>query len=288
MKQENWYNHLSDAEKHVIENGGTEPPFSGALLKNTDEGTYTCRRCGAPLYRSGDKFDSGCGWPSFDDEVSGAVKHLTDQDGRRTEIRCARCDGHLGHVFVGEGFTDKSTRHCVNSLSISFANQPMEETYFAGGCFWGVEHLLGALDGVKEATSGYMGGHIQSPTYRQVCSGRSGHAEVVRVQFDPTKIGYLALAKRFFEIHDPTEVDRQGPDIGDQYRSEVFVLNQTQQDLTELLISSLKQKGFSVATKVTKADIFWPADPSHQKYYTRTGSLPYCHSPVDRFGDEFA
>ena len=164
----------------------------------------------------------------------------------------------------------------------------MEEAYFGGGCFWGVEHLLRMLEGVTEVTSGYMGGHLENPTYRQVCSGTSGHAEVVRVHFDPTRVGYKAIAKRFFEIHDPTAVGRQGPDIGDQYRSEVFILDQTQRDLTEGLISALNQRGFSVATRVTPADIFWPAEPKHQRYYTRTGSEPYCHTPVDRFGDDFA
>lgn len=123
--QENKYRILTEQEKHVIENKGTERPFTGIYYKFDEKGTYHCKKCDAPLYRSADKFDAGCGWPSFDDEIKDAVIRLKDADGRRTEIVCAKCKAHLGHVFVGEGFTKKNTRHCVNSISLIF--KPMEE-----------------------------------------------------------------------------------------------------------------------------------------------------------------
>lgn len=114
------WNKLTPEEENVIVNKGTEYPGTGDLLKNTQKGTYICRRCDAALYTSESKFDSHCGWPSFDDEIKGSVKKISDPDGMRTEIVCSNCDAHLGHVFLGEGFTQKNTRHCVNSISMKF------------------------------------------------------------------------------------------------------------------------------------------------------------------------
>lgn len=274
---------LTAEERHVVEACGTERPFSGKWLKHGGKGTYTCTRCGAPLFSSDTKFDSGTGWPSFDRGLEGAVREVRDSDGRRVEIRCARCDGHLGHVFRGEGYTSQDTRHCTNSLSLDFAAGPREEAFFAGGCFWGVEHLLEDVPGVLNAESGYMGGHAQRPTYRQVTSGSTGHAEAVRILFDPTVVSYEALAKLFFEIHDPTQVDRQGPDVGNQYRSAVFVTGPKQGKITRRLIDVLEKSGLDVATKVAPAGVFWPAEAYHQDYYDRKGTEPYCHARTKRF-----
>lgn len=118
------FNELNEFEKFVIEGKGTERPFTGAYYKNNNAGTYLCKKCNAPLYRSADKFDAHCGWPSFDDEIKGAVKRTKDFDGLRTEITCAKCGAHLGHVFTGEGMTPKNTRHCVNSVSLNFLPEP--------------------------------------------------------------------------------------------------------------------------------------------------------------------
>lgn len=283
------YNPLTPEEENVILHKGTERPWTGEYTDHKEKGTYTCKRCDALLYRSEDKFDSHCGWPSFDDEIDGAVKRVTDADGRRTEILCANCGGHLGHVFEGEGLTAKDTRHCVNSISMNFipAGQAVEPAtgtaIFAGGCFWGVEYFLQQSRGVKSVESGYIGGTVDNPTYEQVCYENTGHAEAVRVTFDPAQTSFEELARLFFEIHDPTQVDRQGPDIGDQYRSEIFYMDEEQKEITEKLIGSLRDKGYKVATKVTPATTFWPAEGYHQDYYFRKGSLPYCHGYTKRF-----
>lgn len=287
MEKTKTFNDLTPEEERVIVRKGTEAPFSGKYYKETAAGTYTCRRCNAPLYRSEDKFDSGCGWPSFDDEIKGAVKRTMDADGRRTEITCAACGGHLGHVFEGEQLTDKNVRHCVNSVSMNFvpAGHPVKTDtgYFAGGCFWGTEHLLQSIDGVLSVKSGYMGGHTGNPTYKEVCSGLTGHAETVEVVFDPSKTSYEEVAKAFFEIHDPTQKNRQGPDIGTQYRSVVFYRDEAQKETAEKLIGILKANGLDVATELKKAGPFWPAEDYHQDYYERNGKEPYCHIYTKRF-----
>ncbi|MEP0827625.1 MAG: bifunctional methionine sulfoxide reductase B/A protein [bacterium] len=281
------FNKLTPEEERVIIHKGTEMPFTGEYYKHKEDGTYTCKRCGAPLYRSSDKFDSGCGWPSFDDEIPGAVKRTPDADGMRTEITCAKCGGHLGHVFEGERFTEKNVRHCVNSISLNFVPVSQEVTtqkaYFAGGCFWGTEYLLQNFEGVISTRVGYMGGKTRNPTYKEVCYENTGHAEAVEVVFDPTKTDYEKLARYFFEIHDPTQLNRQGPDIGDQYRSAVFYVDETQKQIAEKLIKILIDKGYKVVTEVTKAGEFYEAEKYHQDYYNYTGKEPYCHFYQKRF-----
>jgi len=274
---------LTEQEKRVILEKGTEAPFTGKFYKHEEKGTYICRQCGNPLYNSTSKFDAGCGWPSFDEEIPGAVTRKRDADGMRTEIVCSKCGGHLGHVFIGEKFTAKNTRHCVNSISMEFIPQKKESAIFAGGCFWGVEHLLRQLPGVISVESGYTGGLISNPTYEEVCSGTSGHAEAVEVIYDASRISYEKLTKYFFEIHDPTQVNRQGPDIGNQYRSEIFYTTPEQKIIAQALVEKLRTKGFKVATTITKAGKFYPAEKYHQDYYLRKGTQPYCHSYTKRF-----
>ncbi len=281
MAQKNTdYNTLTTEEERVIVNKGTEMPWTGKYTDFKSNGTYTCKRCDAPLYQSGDKFDSHCGWPSFDDAINGAVKRLPDADGRRTEIVCANCGGHLGHVFLGEGFTPKNTRHCVNSISLTFqptAQVRLSKAIFASGCFWGTEDHLAKVDGVISTTVGYTGGDVKNPTYQEVCYSNTGHAEAVEVVYDPEKVSYEELAILFFETHDPTQVNRQGPDIGSQYRSGIFYLDEDQKATAEKLIAILEDKGYDVATEVTMATKFWPGEDYHQDYYDKKGSRPYCH-----------
>lgn len=294
------YNKLTPEEERVILHKGTERPFTGAYTDLEAKGTYLCKRCNAPLYHSTDKFNSDCGWPSFDDAIPGAVRQIPDPDGQRTEILCAACGAHLGHVFTGEGFTAKDTRYCVNSISMNFipAGEKLPapigagkastkarsaKAWFAGGCFWGVEYYFEQAKGVEAAVSGYMGGHVDHPTYQQVCSGTTGHYETVQVSYDPTQTSFETLARLFFEVHDPTQADGQGPDLGQQYHSVIFYSTPDEKATAEKLIGLLKEKGYQVVTQVIPAVTFWPAESYHQDYYAHKGKTPYCHFYTKRF-----
>jgi peptide methionine sulfoxide reductase msrA/msrB len=158
-----------------------------------------------------------------------------------------------------------------------------ERAIFASGCFWGTEFYMMQHPGVLRTTVGYTGGSVPNPSYREVCGGRTGHAEAVEVVYDPSKTTYEALVRLFFETHDPTQVNRQGPDIGTQYRSEIFWLDEAQRATAERLINELRANGLDVATRVTPAGPFWEAEAYHQDYYAKSGGTPYCHIYTKRF-----
>jgi peptide methionine sulfoxide reductase msrA/msrB len=278
---------LTPLARRVLCDKATEYPNTGQYNELAQQGTYLCRRCGLALFRGNNQFHSGCGWPSFDDAIANTVLQRPDADGRRTEILCARCHGHLGHVFVGEHLTHKNLRHCVNSVSLDFVGDELvldtEEALVAGGCFWGVEHYLKQVPGVIKVEVGYLGGHVSEPSYEQVCQGNTGHYEGVRIVFDRDRTDYSAIIKRFFEIHDPTQRDGQGPDLGQQYQSALFCYNDAQVSVAKSLIHALELKGHHVVTRVLAAQPFWPAEDYHQHYYDKTHKSPYCHRPVARF-----
>jgi peptide methionine sulfoxide reductase msrA/msrB len=272
---------------NIIKHKGTEAPNSGKLNLFEGKGTYLCRTCGVALFRSTHKFISACGWPSFDDELPGVIKRVPDIDGRRTEILCERCDAHLGHVFHNEGLTKKNMRHCVNSESIDFVDDQevldTEDAFYAGGCFWGMQYYFAKFDGVLATEVGYMGGGLQSPVYEKVCLGGTGHREVIRVLFNPAKISFKHLTQYFFEIHDPTQAGGQGPDIGEQYESVIYVMTPEQNSIALSLIDQLNCMEFPVKTSVLPAKTFWMAELDHQHYYKAKGTLPYCHHWQKRF-----
>jgi peptide methionine sulfoxide reductase msrA/msrB len=293
------HNPLAKQEKEIIINKKTEPPFSGEYDDFFVDGIYLCKNCSTPLFSSKDKFNSQCGWPSFDDELNNSIKRIPDADGHRTEIVCANCNAHLGHVFEGENLTDKNTRHCVNSLSLKFIpqdNENKQETiYLGGGCFWCIEAVFQKIKGVTEAISGYSGGFVNNPRYKEVCSGETGHAEVVKITFDKSTINLETLLEIFFEVHDPTSLNKQGADVGTQYRSIILYASLRHKEIIEEFIDDqnrsdkLKDK---IVTEVEPLIKFFEAEDYHKDYYLNNPNNSYCAIVIEpklkKFFKEFS
>jgi peptide methionine sulfoxide reductase msrA/msrB len=270
---EDYFSDLTQEEKQILKNKGTEAPFSGEYNDFFEAGIFICRACKTPLYESNTKFNSGCGWPSFDDEIENAIVRYEDLSGgrARTEICCAKCDGHLGHVFIGEQITEKNTRHCVNSLSLQFkAYTNLEKATFGAGCFWQVEKIFKATTGVYLSSVGYMGGNTENPTYEEVCKGQTNHAEVVHIHFNADIISYDEVLEIFWNNHNPTTKNRQGLDVGTQYRSVVFFHSEEQMKIVE---SSLKHQSKNwknpIVTQIISAEKFYRAEEYHQNYLNK-------------------
>ena len=285
LSEDEWKKVLSPEQYYVLREQGTERAYTGKLLLNKDKGIYKCAACGNELFTDEMKFNSHCGWPSFDKEIKGG-KIITKEDNshgmQRTEIECAKCGGHLGHLF-DDGPTETGMRYCVNSLSLEFVPekelQKNDTIVLGGGCFWCVEAVYELLDGVEKVESGYAGGTVANPTYKQVCTGNTGHAEVVKVIYNPSKISLEKILEVFFTVHDPTTLNRQGADVGTQYRSVVFYTNENQKKTVEkTIVLLITKKAFDdpIVTEVKPLKNFYSAEGYHQDYYELNKTEPYC------------
>jgi peptide methionine sulfoxide reductase msrA/msrB len=310
-----WRERLSPEEYQVLRSSGTERPFCGTLLDNKQTGVYTCAGCGLPLFSSDAKFHSGTGWPSFFQPIAkGNVAEKGDYSHGmvRSEINCARCDGHLGHVF-DDGPRPTGLRFCLNSAAMKFtpsdklasladplaSESPsgrgqgegageaktsslhphpgrvpkgegaLATAVFAGGCFWCTEAAFEQLEGVSDVESGYIGGAGETANYERVCDGDTGHAEAIRITYDPRRISYDQLLDVFFDAHDPTQLNGQGADHGTQYRSAIFVGNEEQRRAAGAKIKALNEaKVFSkpIVTTLEPLTEFYTAEQYHQDY----------------------
>lgn len=292
-----WERRLTKEQFHILRAQGTERAFCGTLLDNHKEGIYTCAGCGLPLFSSDAKFNSGTGWPSFFQPVAKEnviERHDTSHGMDRFEILCARCGGHLGHVF-DDGPRPTGLRFCLNSESLKFTDKdklatladPAADTtkkdtkataVFAGGCFWCTEAAFEQLKGVSDVESGYAGGAKESANYERVSNGDTGHAESIRVTYDPRQISYDQLLDAFFNSHDPTQLNRQGNDVGNQYRSAIFYANEHEEQAARAKIKRLTEtKAFPdpIVTSLEPLKAFYPAETYHQDYAKKHPTQPY-------------
>lgn len=271
-----WRKILTPEQYYVMRERGTEKPFANQCANPHQEGTFVCAACGNPLFAAGTKFESGSGWPSFNQALEGERVQISKDTSHgmvRDEVTCARCGSHLGHVF-NDGPPPTGLRYCMNGVALRLAH--VEKATFAAGCFWGVQAAFDATPGVLKTQAGYTGGHVKNPTYEQVCTHTTGHAEAVEVEFDADRVTYPQLLELFWRIHDPRQKGGQGPDLGNNYRSAIFTHTPEQQREAEASKAE-QEKGSHlepIVTEIVPAGAFYPAEAYHQHYKSKSCGLP--------------
>lgn len=281
--EEEWQDLLTPEQFRIARKKGTERSYSGTYCRSYEPGLYSCVCCGTILFDSNEKYNSLSGWPSFTQPISkDAVKHEIDNSHgmKRVEVLCNICDAHLGHVFP-DGPEPSGLRYCVNSVSLKKLEADYEQAIMGGGCFWCTEALMQQVNGVQKVQSGYAGGKKYNPSYQDVCQGTTGHAEVIKIDFDPAVINYDGLLKIFFAIHNPGAVD---PTKGShtQYRSIILYLNDIQKEIAQKVKKEIEvQSDKPVHTEISPLHAFYPAEENHQNYYLKDPKKSYCVSFIE-------
>jgi peptide methionine sulfoxide reductase msrA/msrB len=288
--EEEWKALLSEEEYRITRLKGTERAHSSEMCSLFEPGLYGCVCCGTLLFDGQQKFESGTGWPSFTQPVEeNAVAYHADNSWgmRRIEALCNTCQAHLGHVFP-DGPAPSGLRYCMNAVSLKKVENQYEKATFGGGCFWCTEAIFEHLKGVLKVESGYSGGKNVNPTYREVCSGATGHAEVVQVTFDPTLISYEDLLRIHLSTHNPTTLNQQGADWGSQYRSIILTNNDEQKASAHKIVEELKPAfEKEILTEIQPLEAFYKAEEHHQHYYSSNPEKAYCTAVINPKLDKF-